>query len=179
LADRRVRLEHPSLEALRPTGDPIVEAPLATSSIDELDVDPVTGLPFLSFLVERIQELQDDARLQRGPRRVVLPGHVLLVVSIAGGEDRHAALFLRARTASLLRAIFSDEETIALIRHGLFGVLARDRRDLATDREFLTSMLDDFDVRARVWVERLPADGPGTASLLSTLLLAGEWDESE
>ncbi|HUY30944.1 MAG TPA: hypothetical protein VMV02_08135 [Acidimicrobiales bacterium] len=179
MADRRERVERPSLEAVRSAGEPLVESSLASPPADSVEIDSVTGLPHLSYLVERIQELQDEAREQRGPRRVVLPGHVLLVVSIAGGEDRHAALFLRARTASLLRAIFSGDETIALLRHGLFGVLAADRRDLAADREFLTAMLEDFDVRARVWVERIPADGPGTASLLSTLLLAGDWDSDE
>ncbi|MDA8292149.1 MAG: hypothetical protein M0Z33_10805 [Actinomycetota bacterium] len=152
-------------------------ASVAAPPADGDEFDPVTGLPHLSCLVEEIQRLQDRAREQRGPRRVVLASHVLLVVGIAGDDDRHDALFLRARTASLLRAVFSDDEVIALLRHGLFAVLVRDRRDLSSDREFLTAMLEEFDVRARVWVERVPADGPGTASLLSTLLLGGGWDE--
>ena len=139
-------------------------------------VDPVTGLATLSYLVERIQDLQAKARTEPGPARAVLADKVLLVVSIAGGNDRHASLFFRARTASLLRALFASEETIVLLRPGLFAVLTTDRPDFATERTFLVSMLAEFEVRARVWTERVPADAAATANLLSSLLLAGDWN---
>lgn len=139
------------------------------------ELDELTGLPNLSYLVEQIQDLQAEVRSRPGPRRSVLRGATLVVVSLAGDVDRHMAQFVRARTASLLRALFADDETIVQMRQGMFAVLAHDGRDLATECAFLESMLAEFDVRARVWTERVPADGPGTASLLSTLLLAGEW----
>lgn len=176
MAHRRERAHRAEHGTVTPRRDPAV----STASPVELgEVDAVTGLPHLSHLVERIQELQDRARAQPGPRRTVLPGHVLVVVSVAASADRHAAVFTAARTSSLLRAVFSGDETIALFRQGLFGVLARDRQDLAADREFLGAMLAEFEVRARVTVERVPADGPGTATLLSNLLLGGEWDPEE
>lgn len=164
---------------LHPNGARVVESFAEAPAATEPVVDPVTGLPNLSFLVEQIQELQAETRARGGPRRTVLADKVLLVVSVAAGEDRHSALFLRARTASLLRALFAGEETIALLRQGLFAVLARDRVDLATDRAFLVSMLEEFEVDARVWSERVPADGPATANLLSSLLLAGDWVEGD
>jgi len=139
------------------------------------ELDELTGLPTLSYLVEQIQELQAEMRTRPGPRRSVLPGATLVVVSLAGGVDRHTAQFVRARTASLLRALFADDETIVQMRQGMFAVLALDGRDLGPECSFLESMLVEFDVRARVWTERVPADGLGTASLLSALLLAGEW----
>ncbi len=153
----------------------LVGAQVQRSELVGPDLDELTGLPSLSYLVEQVQELQADARSRPGPRRSMLRDKVLVVVSLAGGADRHSALFLRARTASLLRAMFADDETIAQMRQGLFGVLADDRPDLPADCVFLGSMLEEFDVQARIWTERLPADGPGTASLLSTLLLGGEW----
>lgn len=162
----------------RPIAEALVGASLEAPPVTGAGTDPVTGLPTLSFLVEQIQELQAAARSAVGPRRAMLADKVLVVVSIAGVGDRHAALFLGARTASLLRAIFADHETIALLRQGLFAVLVQDRPDLVADRVFLESMLEDFEVKARVWTERLPADGPGTANLLSSLLLAGDWAAS-
>jgi hypothetical protein len=173
--DRERESDREPVVPVRLRGDALVEASLEAPLATEPVIDPVTGLPNLSYLVEQIQELQADERAKLGPRRTVLPNKVLLVVSITGREDRHAALFLGARTASLLRAIFADDESIVLLRQGLFAVLVRDRPDLAADRDFLVSMLADFDVRARVWTERVPADGPTTANLLSSLLLAGDW----
>lgn len=139
------------------------------------ELDELTGLPTLSHLVEQIQELQAEMRARPGPRRSVLPRATLVVVSLASGVDRHMAQFVRARTASLLRALFADDETIVQMRQGMFAVLTSDGRDMAPECSFLESMLVEFDVDARVWTERVPADGPGTASLLSALLLAGEW----
>lgn len=152
-----------------------VNGALEAPTVAEPMLDPVTSLPTLSYLVEQIQALQAASRAKDGPRRSKLAERVLIVVSIAAGEDRHAGLFLRARTASLLRALFTGDETIALLRQGLFGILARDRVELAADRAFLVSMLEEFEVEARVWIERVPADGPATANLLSSLLLAGDW----
>jgi hypothetical protein len=152
-------------------GAALYDAPVIAEPV----LDQVTGLPTLSHLVERIQDLQARARVERGPRRTVLSENVLLVISVAREKDRHAAIFTAARTASLLRALFSGEETVTLLRHGLFAVLTKDRPDLSTDRAFLVSMLAEFDVHGRVWTERVPADGPATANLLSSLLLAGDW----
>ncbi len=148
---------------------------MEAAQVTEPTRDPVTGLPNLSSLVERIQELQALERSARGPRRSHLSDRLLVVVSLATAPDRHASLFLRARTAALLRSAFGDEEVIAVLRPGLFAVLARDRADLAAERSFLATVLEEFDVDARVWTERIPVDGPSTASLFSSLLLAGDW----
>jgi len=150
------------------------------TSVDDVDAgekipDLTTGLPSLSSLVDQIQALQEQVRLRVGPRRTFVPGYVLLIVNLASGIDRHSSLFLRARTASLLRSLFVDEPTIALVRPGMFAVLARERPDLAPQRAFLVSMLEEFEVDARVSTERIPVDGPATAQLFSTLLLSGEW----
>jgi hypothetical protein len=177
VSERRKPSDRGSVVPLRIDDEFDVTTSLEAPVVTEPGVDAVTGLPNLSHLVEQIQELQAEEREKRGPRRTVLPNRVLIIVSLAAGEDRHAALFLRARTASLLRSMFADDETIALLRQGLFSVLAKDRPDLAADRDFLASMLADFEVQARVWTERVPADGPATANLLSSLLLAGDWVE--
>jgi hypothetical protein len=161
------------------TVEPMMDTIAETEVASDVAVDSVTGLPTLSYLVEKIQDLQEKARAGMGPRRSTLAEKVLVVVSIEGGGDRHGMLFLRARTASVLRALFTDDETIVLLRQGLFGVLARDRPELAADRSFLESMLAEFEVRARIWTERVPMDGPGTASLLSALLLGGDWSDAD
>ncbi len=148
---------------------------MEAAQVTEPTRDAITGLPNLSSLVERIQELQALERSSRGPLHSHLSDRLLLVVSLATAPDRHTGLFLQARTAALLRSVFGDEDVIAMLRPGLFAVLVRDRADLAADRAFLASMLLEFDVDARVWTERVPLDGPTTASLFSSLLLSGDW----
>jgi hypothetical protein len=133
--------------------------------------DPLTGLASLAHLRSRVSDLYRGAAAGG-----VRDTHALVVVAAppwpdaASGRDDTLTRAMRiAQLGDTARTVFSGTETISHVAPGRVVVLA-DRDRVGRRVGLLRRMLDDSAVaQARVWIEGLPDDDTGAASLLDEL----------
>lgn len=133
--------------------------------------DPLTSLATAPYLRLRLAEIYRGAESTGGR---ATDSHVLVVVELPRpGRVNEIELALRAlEVAEVLRTVFVGDETVAQLSTRRFVALAgRDRADDVT-LDLLGLLLDRAlldGVRARLWVERLPAGADHVAEVLAAL----------
>jgi GGDEF domain-containing protein len=137
--------------------------------------DPLTGLASLAHVRTRLAEIYRDAE-QAGVRAQETHGLVVVELHdpapVSTGEQKLTRAFRLVELTETMRTVFSGGETIG--RLGLDRAVAVVRRGPGLGRSVTTlrgfvSDLDLASAQARVWIEGLPGNNDGAASLLDEL----------
>jgi GGDEF domain-containing protein len=140
--------------------------------------DPMTGLPTIDYLGERMRETYGAAKVAGTP---VPQTHCLVVIDVAvDGLDAWQRMARSAAVGRTLDQIFGEGHPMAAMSDGVFAVLceradtvsqvAQSLRRVVEKNAEILGLGEALRRPTRVWVERLPATHDGALQLLHHLV---------